>query len=140
MNRADFQALAQLRLDDAQTLLSSGRPEGAYYLCGYAVECALKACIAKQTQQHDFPPRRAQEFYTHNLKTLLKLAGLEPALAAVGQQDPQLVANWATVKDWTEDSRYQRRPLSVAITLAIGMYRASADPAHGVLQWLAQYW
>jgi hypothetical protein len=136
VNRADFQALARVRLDDAQTLLSSGRSDGAYYLCGYVVECALKACIAKQTQQYDFPPRRAQDFYTHNLATLLKLAGLELVLDAARGHDQQLGANWATVKDWTEDSRYQRRSLVVAI----GMYRAVADPTHGVLQWLTRYW
>jgi HEPN domain-containing protein len=30
-------------------LLEAGLYAGAYYLAGYAVECALKACIAKKT-------------------------------------------------------------------------------------------
>jgi hypothetical protein len=45
--RRDFKSLADLRIEDARLLLRSGRQQGAYYLCGYAVECALKACIAK---------------------------------------------------------------------------------------------
>ncbi|MCP5119377.1 MAG: HEPN domain-containing protein, partial [bacterium] len=49
MNRTDFQNLALERLDDAKVLLDGGRYNGAYYLSGYVVECALKACIAKLT-------------------------------------------------------------------------------------------
>lgn len=39
-------------------LLTAGMPEGAYYLAGYAVECALKSCIARRTQEHDFPDKK----------------------------------------------------------------------------------
>jgi HEPN domain-containing protein len=56
MNRRDFQKLALIRIADAQVLFQNGRYDAAYYLAGYAVECALKACIAKQTMRHDFPP------------------------------------------------------------------------------------
>jgi len=49
VNRADFQELAQIRLRDAEVLLENGRFDGAYYIAGYSVECALKACIAKLT-------------------------------------------------------------------------------------------
>jgi hypothetical protein len=48
MNRAELQQLAEARLADAQVLLEAGRLDGAYYLLGYVVECALKSCIAKQ--------------------------------------------------------------------------------------------
>jgi HEPN domain-containing protein len=53
MNREDFQQLAESRLKEARALLTAELPDGAYYLAGYAIECALKACIAKRTQQHD---------------------------------------------------------------------------------------
>jgi HEPN domain-containing protein len=53
--RKDFQRLADLRAGEAAFLAKGGREEGAYYLGGFAVECALKACIAKQTRRHDFP-------------------------------------------------------------------------------------
>jgi hypothetical protein len=49
MNRAEFQKLSDLRLHESKALLTAGLPQGAYYLAGYAVECALKACIAKRT-------------------------------------------------------------------------------------------
>jgi HEPN domain-containing protein len=54
MNRTDLQNLAEERLGDGELLLASGRYGAAYYLVGYAVECGLKACIAKLTRAEDF--------------------------------------------------------------------------------------
>lgn len=54
MNRKDFQVLSKVRLREAKVLLGVGLYDGAYYLAGYAVECGLKACIAKRTLRHDF--------------------------------------------------------------------------------------
>lgn len=66
MNRRTFQQLSATRLADARALLAARR-YAAYYLAGYAVECALKACIAKQTRRYDFPPdpRSVSRIYTH---------------------------------------------------------------------------
>ena len=73
MNRGDFQKLAEMRLDDAKALLDQGKWAGAYYLAGYAVECALKACVAKLTNQYDFPDKQlANKCYTHDLDELAK--------------------------------------------------------------------
>jgi hypothetical protein len=47
MNRAELQRLAKERISDAKVLLAARHWSAAYYLAGYAVECALKACIAK---------------------------------------------------------------------------------------------
>ena len=57
-NRRDFQRLARLRLRDARVLMRNGNSEAAYYLIGLAVECAVKACIAKNTRRYDFPRTR----------------------------------------------------------------------------------
>src|SRR5205807_5441492 len=64
MNRADFHKLTEIRMREAKVLLDRKCDEGAYYLAGYAVECALKACIAKKTLAHDFPPKAAAKLYT----------------------------------------------------------------------------
>ncbi len=47
VSRADLQALAETRLQDAQTLLAQQRFSVAYYLAGCAVELAMKALIAR---------------------------------------------------------------------------------------------
>ena len=71
MNRIEFQEIAELRLKESRALLAAGLPDGAYYLAGYSVECALKACIAKRTQEHDFPEqKRAIDSHTHDLRDL----------------------------------------------------------------------
>ena len=79
MNRADLQKLANLRIEEAKVLLDNGYYAGSYYLAGYAVECALKACIAKLTKRYDFPPDRSaiNNIYVHKPETLMKSAQLE---------------------------------------------------------------
>ena len=52
-------------------MLKAKQYAGAYYLLGYSVECALKACIAKQTKKHDFPDKEVvKKSYVHNLVKL----------------------------------------------------------------------
>ena len=91
MNRTDFQEIAELRLRESRALLDAGFPGGAYYLAGYAVECALKACIAKRTQEHDFPDKKlVNDSHTHNLKELLRLAELKTELDSVLDANPEM--------------------------------------------------
>lgn len=61
MNRAELQRLAQERISDARVLLDARRWPAAYYLAGYAVECALKACIAKLMKSEEYPDRNFAE-------------------------------------------------------------------------------
>ena len=102
MNRRDFQLLAVTRVKEAKLLLDAGQSLGAYYLLGYAVECALKACIAKNTKRYDFPPERAiyNDIYTHDLVKLLRISGREDDFSTVCAGNPVLDRHWATVKDW----------------------------------------
>lgn len=54
--RTEFRELADQRLDEAKALLDLGKWAGAFYLAGYAVELALKACIIKRLMESDeFP-------------------------------------------------------------------------------------
>ncbi len=137
MNRRDFQRLAQVRLEEARALFDAKQYSGAYYLAGYAVECALKACIAKQTKRYDFPDKDFfKDAYHHNLEKLFAVAGLAVAFAADRQNDAILEGNWVIVKDWDEHARYAfwKRPE------AEGMLVAVSDAHHGVLQWLMKRW
>jgi HEPN domain-containing protein len=89
--RKDFQRLAELRANEAASLAKTGKQQGAFYLGGFAIECALKACIAKKTRRHDFPTdaKYAGKVYTHNLEELLKLAQLETELDREIRAKPQ---------------------------------------------------
>jgi hypothetical protein len=55
--RKDFQLLSDKRLAEAQSLFRARHYEGSYHLAGLAVECAVKACIAKQTRRFEFPDK-----------------------------------------------------------------------------------
>jgi HEPN domain-containing protein len=134
--RKDFKVLAQLRAEEAGVLLAAGKQEGAYYLAGYAVECALKACIAKKTRTSQFPPDRAyiERIYSHRLDDLMKLAGIEEHLDKYAKVNRAFAANWNTVKDWTEQSRYKTSGLN-----GKDMYNAVAGK-HGVLRWIKLRW
>ena len=136
MNRFDFQVLAVERLADADALFKAGRFACAYYISGYAIECALKACICRKTNKDDFPPKDASRYYVHDVQKLLENAGLGSAFEQAAGKDAILNKNWITVKDWTEETRYQVRGQEEAewILAAIN------DPEHGVLQWLRRNW
>lgn len=138
MNRADFQELSRIRIAEAKVLLDQGKWDGAYYLAGYAVECALKACIAKLTRRHDFPPDKSviDKCYTHEIMKLITAAELTQSYQHDIKTDLALSRNWGIVKDWNEASRYQR----VSQLQAEQLYDAIADRQHGVLRWLKRHW
>jgi HEPN domain-containing protein len=138
VNRQDLQALAEERLDDARALLANGRYGAAYYLCGYVVECGLKACIARQIRAEEFPPYSnfSKDVFTHEVKALIKLANLENALQQEIAVDIAFKANWGEVSKWSEGRRYD----SAVQFEAQQLFDAIADPGHGVLQWLRRHW
>ncbi len=129
MNRDDFQRLARLRLREARILRDGGFPAGAYYLAGLAVECALKACLARATQKYDFPDKKTvNESHTHDLTTLLRLANLETVLQADAKTRPAIALNWTTVRDWRIEARYNR---STSVQQAADLYRAASQKQTG---------
>jgi HEPN domain-containing protein len=134
--RGDFRTLAELRAEEARVLLRSRRQLGAYYLAGYAVECALKACIAKQRKRFEFPPKRrnVEKMYSHDLDALLDVAGLELQLKKEIAANPDFAANWNTVRDWTSESRYETSGLN-----GKELYNAITGP-NGVLPWIRLRW
>lgn len=135
--RAEFQQLAVMRLDEAKVLLAAGKWAGAYYLAGYAVECALKACIARLMRAEDFPDKNfAAKCYTHNLKELLVHSGLKAPMDAAATGDAILSGNWGIVIQWSEETRYH----TINESEARDLYTAIDDAAHGVLPWLKTHW
>ena len=135
-NRSDFQEIAVLRLRESRALLDAGFPDGAYYLAGYAVECALKACISKRTQEHDFPEKESDKYYSHDLEKLLGFAKLKEDFFQALRANPAMNANWIIAKNWAETSRYQRK----TVADATGLLRAIEDQTGGLLPWVQKRW
>jgi hypothetical protein len=138
LNREALQRISMQRRKEASTLLHAGLFPGAYYLMGYAVECALKACVAKQTAKYDFPDKkRAQESWTHNLNDLVRLAGLRQDLISEMARSAELQINWAIVKDWSESDRYS---INITRLRAKALYTACTNRRNGILSWIRQRW
>jgi hypothetical protein len=138
MNRQELQALSKNRRQEAAALLKSKHYSGAYYLLGYSIECALKACIAKQINKHDFPNKDlANKAHVHDLEKLLNLSGLESAFQAEAVKNKPFEVNWAVVKDWKETSRYN---CTITAADARDLYSACTSRKNGILTWIRKKW
>jgi len=137
LNRTDLQRISEQRLREAKILLDAEAYPGAFYLAGYAVECALKSCIAKKFKEHEFPDGDfVNSIYSHKLDQLLRHAGLEHEPEITVGSKSQLWEYWSYVKTWNESKRYEEPTPEEAKEL----YWAIADPTDGVLQWLKERW
>ncbi|GAB4027033.1 hypothetical protein [Spirosoma koreense] len=148
--RTEFQELAILRLEEADTLLAENYPDGAFYLAGYAVECALKSAICRTLNIDDFfdtyssKPHSAkvkddivQKFKTHDFGTLLVLSGLYYKLESELGLDDQLKYSWSTIgaQAWSEQYRYEiiaKKTHDDVVNFV--------NSVNYLLQWIKQHW
>jgi hypothetical protein len=93
--------MAKERILDAEALINGSRWSFAYYVAGYAVECALKSCVLAQMIHTGgvFKNKRfSEECFTHNFEKLVDLAGLtadlNADLAAGAMAGGAFVGNW----------------------------------------------
>ncbi len=99
------------------------------YLCGYAVEIALKARICKTLKWSGFPSsgkefENYKSFQTHDLDVLLTLSGVEARIKG------NYFGEWSAVAMWDSNARYkqvgsaQRKDLALMISSAKKLLRA----------------
>ena len=117
MDRQHLQNLAKIRLKDAQSLLGRKRWSGAYYLSGYVVECALKACLLRHLGESASVfgvqgyLKQLNECWTHDVVKLVSLAGLEADFARHAARIPRWGAIGASQRTGRKpaDTRRKRR-------------------------------
>ncbi|MEO5814337.1 MAG: DNA-binding protein [Gemmatimonadaceae bacterium] len=110
----------------------------AAHIACCSVECALKAAVAKQIREHDFPDKQLiVDSYTHDLSKLLNLSGLRAEFESKRSSDAAFSVNWTTAKDWSEATRYST---AIAEVVARDLHGAITDPTSGVLPWLKTLW
>lgn len=102
----EVRKIASARLRDAMVLLTAKRYDGAIYLCGYAVELALKARICKTLKWPGYPETYKEfeplkSFRVHDLDVLLRLTGREAAVKA------SYFVEWSAVAAWNPEARYK---------------------------------
>jgi HEPN domain-containing protein len=123
ISRTELRKIARGRLRDAEVLLHFRRYDGAVYLCGYAVECALKARICRTLRWPEFPSTRGefqnlQTFKTHDLDLLLGLTGREARIKT------RLLYEWSVIAQWDPEVRY--KPMGSAKRVDAEMMISSA--------------
>ena len=145
-----MQVMAEERIKDAKALLDGGRWEFAYYAAGYAVECALKACLLARMIHTAWVFQEkwdAKVCLTHDFGKLIDLAGMRDELnnklaasavaaAAGGLPAGAFGSNWGTAQEWKVESRYQSKTEADAQRL----YDALTQIPDGVLPWIKHYW
>ncbi len=115
---------------DAKHLLADGRWGNAYYLAGYAVELALKACIAKTFKAQTIPDKAlVNATYSHDFTNLVGTAGLTADLKDK-QKTQAFEINWGVAVRWSEKSRYESKGEQDARDLVT----AIEDTTDGVLE------
>jgi len=105
LTRSNLFETARSRLKDAEVLLQSERYDGAVYVCGYAVEIALKEKICRTLGWSEFPStggefQKYQSFRTHDLDVLLHLSGVEEMIKTTK------FSEWSNVNRWNPETRY----------------------------------
>lgn len=102
----EVRRIASARLRDAEILLTARRYDGAVYLCGYAVELALKARICRTLKWPGYPESNKEfeplkSFKVHDLDVLLRLTGRESVVKA------SYFVEWSAVAAWNPEARYK---------------------------------
>lgn len=105
ITRADLQKTAREYLDAAIILRAERKYDVSVYLCGYAVEIALKDRTCETLHWPSFPDtpgefKNLTSFKTHNLEILLRLSGIEDRIK------PALAGDWSVVTKWDPEQRY----------------------------------
>ena len=118
ISTADLRSTAREYLRAAKLLRTRRSYDASVYLCGYAVELALKARICLTLKWTDGFPQTGKEFSskanlkTHDLEALLDYTGLQHR---VRSPDPGgFFTDWSVVTDWSPEERYNPRGTKTA--------------------------
>jgi hypothetical protein len=105
----ELRNLCRDRVREAEALTKAKLYDGAYYLCGYAVEIGLKKRISRTLRWKDGYPKTEGEFRnltsfkTHDLDVLLHLSGIEDKIKK------KCFSEWSIVTAWKPEIRYASR-------------------------------
>jgi HEPN domain-containing protein len=118
----DYPEAAIKHCEDARHLLSANRPDGAAYLAGYAVECALKTLVQVEEQS-------ARLIKDHDLN------GLSAAALRLAAQPTNRTARYLTNRELTT-LRYDNPPRGWKESLRY--YPTGTIPVPTAEQWVEE--
>jgi hypothetical protein len=109
----DFEDVATARLEDSIVLAMFDRYDGARYLCGFAVEIALKIKISKENNLPSFPETDLEfkAFPIKKIRThdLVKLRNLSSSAERILKTNRDHQKRFDLLRlNWTVDYRYKK--------------------------------
>lgn len=121
--------IARERIRDAEALFKAERYDGSIYICGYAVEIALKARICRTLRWPEYPQtnrdwnqnKKFNQFKTHSLSFLLSFTGREDQIKTRHR------AEWDLIDVWDPNSRYKPTSVSGRETKSAAQAKLRAD-------------
>ena len=108
ITRSDLRKTARECLQSAELLRDNRKYDVSVYLCGYAVEIALKERICRTLKWLGYPATSGEfnyyrSFQTHNLEILLDLSAVSDKVKTY------LVGDWSFLVTWNPEQRYNPR-------------------------------
>ncbi len=102
----ELKKLSKGRIKESELLFLNKKYDTSAYLCGYAIELALKYRICKCLKWPNFPTTNAEfgdlrYMKTHDYETLLRLTGKSDNVKT------KFLAEWSVVSKWNPENRYQ---------------------------------
>jgi len=128
---AEWMALVEQHEKSARMLAGDRVAAGqAYFHVGVAAESATKAYIMASERLNSWPDRALRpELHTHDLRKLVKIAGIE-----LRTKNP-LGPSWKVVLDWDRNQAYDPNPMPRKV--ARSMIEA-AFGLKGVVTWIRE--
>jgi HEPN domain-containing protein len=119
-SEAEWTALSQRFMAEADRVLRTGERQIAYERYGYAAEAAAKALILRRRVLTIWPRAgqpHADEVHTHSIQKLIKYAGAYQAFCLDRQMNQRLHDSWLVVKEWWPDRYTDKPPEHTAVVL-----------------------
>ena len=108
ITRSDLRKTAREYLQSAELLRDNRKYDMSVYLCGYAIEIALKERICRALKWRGYPATAGEfsnfrSFQTHNLEVLLNLSAIKDKVVA------GLGGDWTIAAQWNPEQRHNPR-------------------------------
>ena len=107
ISTTDLHSTAREYLRAAKLLRTRNSYDASVYLCGYAVEIALKASICRHLKWATGFPETNADFQekgpllkTHNLKMLIEYTGVQDRVRFL------MLTDWSLITKWSPEQRY----------------------------------
>ena len=141
-NHKQLREISKSRLRTSKILIDHQDYDGAFYMMGYVLECALKSVICKRLNLANYPDKDSSEdkrsiFRTHKFDILLTLSGIEKDFSLSTLVPARRSENWSIATKWRPETRYEPIGSHNQIEV-VRVYEALTENPEGILNWISK--